>query len=290
MSIERRHVLVTGATGNQGSSVVNALLEGGHRVRALVRDLESKGAKALAARGVELAKGDFDHPATITAAAEGTDTTFIVSTPFTGGPELETRQGIAAVDAARAAGSGHIVYTSVSDANDATGIPHFDSKHLVEQHLVKSGAPHTIVAPVLFMENFGAPWMAPGLRDGKLVMALPASRKLQSIDVRSIGRFTAHVIAGREAFFGKRIDIASDEHTGDEAAAIFSAVLGRKIDYVALPPAALRAQSEDMAIMFEWFDKVGYGADIAALRRDYPEIGWPSLADWAKASLPALLA
>lgn len=288
MSIERRHVLVTGATGTQGTSVVNALLEGGHRVRALVRDPASKGAAALAARGVELARGDFDHPDTITAAAKGTDTTFIVSTPFTGGPEQETRQGIAAVDAAKAAGAGHIVYTSVSDADRATGIPHFDSKHLVEQHLAKSGVPYTIVAPVFFMENYGAPWMAPALKDGKLVLALPAARKLQSVDVRSIGRFTGLVIARRDPFFGKRFDIASDERTGDETAALFSAALGRKIDYVALPPAALRAQSEDMALMFEWFDKVGYSADVAGLRRDYPEVGWSSLADWAGAHLPAI--
>ncbi len=192
------------------------------------------------------------------------------------------------MDAAKAAGAGHIVYTSVSDADRATGIPHFDSKHLVEQHLAKSGVPHTIVAPVFFMENYGAPWMAPALKDGKLVLALPAARKLQSIDARSIGRFTALVIARREPFFGKRFDIASDERTGDETAALFSAALGRKIDYVALPPAALRAQSEDMALMFEWFDKVGYSADVAGLRRDYPEVGWSSLADWATAHLPAI--
>lgn len=281
MSTERPPVLVTGATGHQGSSVVDALLERGLRVRALVRDPGSAGAKALAARGVELARGDFDHPATLTEAARGAGAAFILSTPFTGGPEIETRQGIAAVDAVRAAGVGHIVYSSVSDANRATGVPHFDSKHLVEQHLAASGAPFTIVAPVFFMENYAAPWMQASLAEGKLFMALPASRRLQTIDVRSIGRFAALVLDRRDPFLGKRIDIASDEHTGDEAAAILSGALGKPLRYVAVPPDALRAQSEDMALMFEWFDRVGYSADIAGLRRDYPEVGWRTLAEWA---------
>lgn len=279
MSVEKRHVLVTGATGQQGGSVVSALLERGYRVRALVRDPASKGAQALAARGVELARGDFERPETITEAAKGTDAAFVVGTPFTGGPEVETRQGVAAIDAVRAAGVGHVVYSSVADANRATGIPHFDSKYRVEQHLAATGTPSTIVAPVFFMENFHAPWA--GLADGKLVLAMPAARKLQSIDVRSIGRFAAVVLEGRDAFFGKRFDIASDERTGDEAAAILSGALGKPIQYVALPPDALRAQSEDMALMFEWFDKVGYSADVPALRRDYPDVGWRTLAEWA---------
>jgi len=49
-----------------------------------------------------------------------------------------------------------------------------------------------------------------------------------------------------------------------------------------IPLAALRQQSEDTAIMAEWFDKVGYSADIAALRRDFPEVGWQRFAEWAQ--------
>ena len=47
-------------------------------------------------------------------------------------------------------------------------------------------------------------------------------------------------------------------------------------------PFAVRAMAEDFALMYEWFDRVGYSADIAGLRRDYPEVGWMSFEDWAK--------
>jgi hypothetical protein len=48
------------------------------------------------------------------------------------------------------------------------------------------------------------------------------------------------------------------------------------------PSGQARQQSEDVATMFEWFDRVGADADIAALRRDFPEVRWHSFADWAR--------
>ena len=51
----------------------------------------------------------------------------------------------------------HFVYSSVAGADQNTGIPHFETKHVVEQHLHQSGLPYTIVAPVFFMENFLGP-------------------------------------------------------------------------------------------------------------------------------------
>jgi uncharacterized protein YbjT (DUF2867 family) len=83
--------------------------------------------------------------------------------------------------------------------------------------------------------------------------------------------------------FGKRFDIAGDELTGDAQAKILSQAIGRPISYHEVPIATARQQSEDAALMFEWFDRVGYDADIAALRRDFPEVRWHSFADWARA-------
>ena len=77
-----------------------------------------------------------------------------MSTPFEQGAEKETAQGIAIADAAKAAGVAHIVYSSVASADRATGVPHFDSKYVVEQHLQESGVPYTILRPVACMENF----------------------------------------------------------------------------------------------------------------------------------------
>jgi uncharacterized protein YbjT (DUF2867 family) len=110
--------------------------------------------------------------------------------------------------------------------------------------------PYTIVAPVFFMENTLQPWTLPSLRQGKLAMALPASRSLQQISVADIGAFVAAVIERGDTVFSRRFDIAGDELTGEEAAAILSKVTGREFRYEGFPPAVLRARSEDMALMF----------------------------------------
>jgi uncharacterized protein YbjT (DUF2867 family) len=68
----------------------------------------------------------------------------------------------------------------------------------------------------------------------------------------------------------------------EEQAKILSHAIGRPINYQEIPIAAARQQSEDAALMFEWFDRVGYDADIAALRRDFSEVRWHSFADWAR--------
>ena len=83
---------------------------------------------------------------------------FLMGNSYEAGTEEETRQGIIAAEAAKSAGVGHLIYSSVADANKKTGIPHFESKYLVEKHVAGLGIPYTISAPVAFMENIVAPW------------------------------------------------------------------------------------------------------------------------------------
>ncbi|MBA5804237.1 NmrA/HSCARG family protein [Rhizobium changzhiense] len=277
-----RSVLVTGATGQQGGAVVRALIARGHRVRAISRKPDSDGAKRLAAAGVEVVAGNLDDGVSVVKAASGVDTMFLMGNSYEAGVEAETRQGILAADAAKAAGIGHLIYSSVGDADKKTGIPHFDSKYLVENHVAGLGIPYTISAPVAFMENTVAPWAIDGLRQGVYAAALPPARVLQQITIDDIGAFVAVLAARREQVFGKRFDIAGDELSGEQQAKILSEVLGRPIRYQELPIAAIRQQSEDTALMFEWFDRTGYDADLSALRRDFPEVGWHRYADWAK--------
>ena len=275
-------VLVTGATGNQGGAVVQALLNQGHRVRALTRNPASPAAKRLSEQGVQIAVGDFADHDSLVRAARGVDAVYAMTTPFEQGVEQETAQGIAMTDAAKAVGIGHLVYSSVASADRATGIPHFDSKYEVEKHIQSSGVPYTIIAPVFFMDNLLQPWILSGLHQGKLAMALPATHPLQQIAVADIGAFATAVIERRDTVLGRRFDIAGDELTGEEAAAILSRVTGREIRYEGFPPDVLRAQSEDMALMFEWFASTGYAADIDGLRRDFPEVEWHDFEAWAR--------
>jgi len=275
-------VLVTGATGQQGGALAHLLLKKGHQVRAVTRKPESPAAKELQKAGAELAIGSFDDRGALERAADGVDAVFAMGTPYEVGPDAETRQGIALVDALKAAHVKHLVYTSVGNADRHTGIPHFDSKYEVEQHIKSLDLPYTIIAPVFFMENLLSPWFLPGLKDGKFTIALPGARRLQYIAVADIAEFALMVLEGRGQFLGKRIDLASDELTPVEVAEILTRASGRKIEHVEVPIEQVRAWSEDWAKMFEWFDQVGYSADIAGLRREYPQVGWHTFEAWAQ--------
>lgn len=281
MSI-KRSVLVTGATGQQGGAVAEALLSRGHRVRALTRRPDGEAARRLAAAGAEIAAGDLDDTAAVLKAAEGVDTMFLMGSSYEAGTAEETRQGIKAADAAKAAGIGHLIYSSVASGDRKTGIPHFESKHLVERHIAGLGVPYTVSAPVAFMENAVAPWGIGGLRQGVHAFALPADRALQLVALADIGAFVAALAERREQVFGRRFDIAGDELPGAEQVEILSQAIGRPIAYREIPIAAARQQSEDAALMFEWFNTAGYSVDITELRRDFPEVRWHRFADWAK--------
>ncbi|MER8430427.1 NmrA/HSCARG family protein [Mesorhizobium caraganae] len=279
--ISKKTILVTGATGQQGGAVARALLSKGHRVKALTRKPDSEAARHLAAAGAEVVAGDLADTASVVRATGDVDTMFLMGNSYEAGMEEETRQGILAADAAKAAGVGHLIYSSVASADKKTGIPHFDSKYLVEKHVVGLGIPYTISAPAAFMENVVAPWSISALSQGTYAFAVPPKRALQLVALADIGAFVAALAERREQVFGKRFDFAGDELSGEEQAKILSQAIGRPISYQEIPIAMARQQSEDAALMFEWFDRVGYDVDIEALRKEFPEVRWHSFADWA---------
>jgi uncharacterized protein YbjT (DUF2867 family) len=226
--------------------------------------------------------GDLDDAASIVKAANGVDTMFLMGNSYEAGIEGEIRQGILAADAAKAAGVGHLIYSSVANADKKTGIPHFDSKYRVEQHIAGLGIPYTISAPVAFMENAVTPRSIDALRQGVHAFAMPPKRVLQLVALADIGMFVAALAERRERVFGKRFDFAGDELSGEEQAKILSQTLGRPFKYQEIPLAAIRQMNEDLALMAEWFDRVGYDVDIATLPREFPEVRWHSFADWAR--------
>jgi uncharacterized protein YbjT (DUF2867 family) len=113
-------------------------------------------------------------------------------------------------------------------------------------------------------------------------MALPASRPLQQVALRDYARLAVLAFERRNEFLGRRLDVASFELTGAEVAAALTRVIGRPIRYVEVPLADVRATSEDSALMFEWFDRVGYSVDIPGLRHTYPEVEWSTFEGWAR--------
>jgi len=274
-------VVVTGSTGKQGGAVARGLLERGHKVRAVTRDPNSSQAKSLANAGATLVAASLEDTAAITQALEGATSLFAMTTPFGGGTDAETRQGVAAADAAQAAGV-HLVFTSVGSANRQTGVPHFDSKHEVEKHIAKIGVRATILAPVYFMENlyFGKEQLAKGI----YAAALPPMRKLAQVAVADIGAVAVRLLEDAGRFTGKRFDLAGDDLTGNDVVAILSRVTGRPFTYYQVPLDVIRqGMGEDAVKMYEWFDRVGYTVDRAALRREFPDVVFHDFESWAKA-------
>src|ERR1041385_5853431 len=151
---EVKKILVTGATGRQGGAVVRHLLENNISVRALSRTPENPAAKLLATKGVEVVKGDMADVTSLVNAMTGCDGVFSIQNFFEYGGEKEVQYGKNLVDAAKQSHISHFVYSSVCNADTDTGVPHFETKHVIEQYVAKAGIPFTILRPVKFMENY----------------------------------------------------------------------------------------------------------------------------------------
>jgi uncharacterized protein YbjT (DUF2867 family) len=274
-------VVVTGATGNQGGAVVKSLLERGHEVRAVTRTTDSAKARELANAAVTLVRASLEDTASLAKALEGATSLFAMTTPFGGGTQAERRQGISAANAAKTAGV-HLVFTSVGSANRQTGVPHFDSKYEVEKHIADIGVRATVLAPVYFMENllFGREQLAKGI----YAAPLPPTRRLAQVAVADIGAVAVRLLEDPARFAGKRFDLAGDELTGNDVIAVLSRVTRRPFKYFQVPLDVFRQRmGEDQAKMAEWFDRVGFTADRAALRREFPDIAFHDFESWAKA-------
>ena len=150
--------------------------------------------------------------------------------------------------------------------------------------------PWTVIAPAAFMDNYASGWTLDGLRTGTFAWPMPADRPLTLIPTVDIGAFAALVLERPGEFAGRRIDIASDERTPSQMAEILAAAIGQADHPPTGAPGPGPTRSTDLAAMFEYFTTVGLHVDVAALRRDYPEVGWHSFADWATAQdWPTLL-
>lgn len=272
---------VAGATGAQGGATARALLAAGQRVRALTRTPAS--AASLAALGADVAYADFRDRASLDAALKDVDTLFAVTTPFESSVSSEATDGIQLIDAA--AHLRHIVFTSATNADRNTGIPHFDSKYAIEQHLAAQDVPWTVIGPAAFMDAYAEPWHRSSYDRGELSVPMPGDKPLALIAAADIGAFAAHVLTNPTPFAGKRIDIASDELTGTEIAATLGAALGRPLRFVEAPIEVAERYSPDLAAMFRYFGTVGMSVDVDGLRRDYPDLGWHRLSEWADTHL-----
>jgi uncharacterized protein YbjT (DUF2867 family) len=227
-------VLVTGATGTVSTALL-AELKGkpGIHPRALVHNADK--AAALVEEGYEVAVGDLEEPETLDAAFEGVDVLWLL-TPASA---LEPSMGSNAVTAARKARVKHIVRNSAikaaHDAPNRNGRLHAQ----VEDAVKASGIPWTILRPHYYMQNLlsSAGSVA---SDGMLYMNM-GEAPVGMIDARDVGVLAARVIEDPSSHAGKIYNPTGPESsTMQDAAEVLGHVLGKPVQYVALPQDAAR--------------------------------------------------
>jgi uncharacterized protein YbjT (DUF2867 family) len=274
-------VLITGATGQQGGAVIRHMLAKGWHLRALTRNSSSDTALNLTHQGVELAQGDLEDLASLEHAAHGVYGIYSVQNFWKVGAKREVQQGKNLADVAKKAGVEHLVYSSVGGAERNSGIGHWATKWEIEQYIRQLGLPATMIRPAAFMENYYSEQTEIGILQGKFVDAIRADKAYQTIAVDDIGAFIALAFDRPKEFIGQALEIAGSELTNPQAAEVFSRVLGKLVEFEEIPmPVVQSALGEEYYQMYRWFNEEGFKANIADLRRRYPEVHLHTLEEW----------
>ncbi|KAK4164314.1 hypothetical protein QBC43DRAFT_317936 [Cladorrhinum sp. PSN259] len=248
----KKTILVTGATGNQGSGVIKHCLAAGHNVHALVRDPSSAKSKALETSGAVLIQGTYDDDIrSLTRAFSGVETVFYVpvnSPKGLHGREFDIQRSRNVINAARLSGSvkQFIVSTSIRTGQHSKlpgwgeQHPMYDywlTKHAIEELVRSAGFESwTILRPAHFLQNLCLPvreFIFSGFNKNDKVPVLrtawKAETKIAWIDVGDEGRVVVAALADPDKFHGREIDLAVEVLTPFELAAKIGRVLGKEV-------------------------------------------------------------
>lgn len=290
----KKTIAVVGATGAQGGGLVRAILNdpsGGFSARALTRDVNSKGALALAALGADVVAADLDDEESLKRAFDGADGAYCVTFYWAHfSPEKEGAEAGAMARAAKAAGVGHVIWSTLEDTRQWVPlsdnrmptlmgkykVPHFDSKGESNALFTAAGVPVTFLLTSFYWDNFIYFGMGPQPGpDGELAITLPmGDKKLPGIAAEDIGRCAYGIFKRGGEFIGKTVGIAGEHLTGNEMAAKFSKALGVPVKYNDVPPEVYRAfgfpGADDLGNMFQFkrdFQEVFCGPRDVAFSR-----------------------
>jgi uncharacterized protein YbjT (DUF2867 family) len=275
-------ILVIGANGTIGSSLVPDLLDRGASVRVLVRDA----AKAQAAFGdrVEILEGDLADASSLDAALAGVEKVFLNTPSLDGFVDLQRP----VIDAAAKAGIAHLVRLSVMGADADSPISYSRGHAALDAHLASTSLPWTILAPSGFFQNLLS--SAGTIKQGA-IYGSAGDGAIGFIDARDIAEVAATVLTTGGHEGETHVLTGGRAVTYSEIAAAFQAELGHDVAYVDVPPEAfgenLRgfglpdSQVADILALFEVF-KAGYAAtvtpDVAQLLGREPR----TIADFAR--------
>jgi uncharacterized protein YbjT (DUF2867 family) len=197
---------------------------------------------------------------------EGVDKVFF----YSGFSRNEVAEGINVINAAKASDVTHLVYSSGAAAEPGVGVGG-SAKAEVELAIIASGVPYTVLRPVAFMENFDR--QQKRIANMGVVDSRDPERELHFIAISDIGFLVGEAFAHPQEWLGKAVNIAGDSMTVEEYVGTYSRVMGREVIYTQLPLAEyLQSMPQPLRPLFQWYDDVGYTADVAGLRERYPNL------------------
>ncbi len=254
MTDMKRIALVFGATGNVGGAAARELLRRGWHVRAVTRSPQGDKARALAAQGAEIVQANMDDRASLEAAFDGMERVFSVQNWMTGGVDGEVRQGKLVADVARVASVKHLVYGSAGIGIAGTGIPHFESKVIVEAYIRDMGLPVTVVRPGPFMELMTDKAFYPALAAwGAMPKVVGWEMPVPWVAVQDIGVAVANIFERPGDWIGRTINFYGDIQSLAACRSAFAQGTGKKPRGIPLPLALFQKMAgPEMVQMWRW--------------------------------------
>jgi uncharacterized protein YbjT (DUF2867 family) len=263
-------ILVTGAAGKTGQAVMAALVRRGAKVRGLVRREEQVQA-VLAAGARAWTVGDVQDSAVLAQAFSGVHAVYHIC-PNMHPDEVEI--GSQVIAAARAAGVAHFVYHSVLHPQTAS-MPHHWNKLRVEEKLLRSGLPFTILQPTVYMQNVLGMWKEITTQ-GIYRTPYPIETRLSYVDLADVGAVAAAVLTAPEHLYATYPLVGVMEMSQEEVAAALTAHLGKPVAAAGLDLATWRARAEATRIdpyaldtlsqMFDYYGRYGLPGNSNVLR------------------------
>jgi len=222
-------ILVTGATGNTGRPLVEALVRAGAPVRAMVRDQASQ---SKLPDGVQVAVADFEEPASLAAALDGVRQAYLV-TPSSEQAEAQQKRF---ADLAAEAGVRHLVVLSQLAAAEDSPVRFLRYHAAVERHVRDLGIGYTFLRPNLFFQGLLA-LAKPIAAEGRFFAPI-GDAPVSAVDVRDIADVAAATLtqAGHEGATYTLTGPAAVTHA--EMATALGAALSREITFTDVPPEA----------------------------------------------------
>lgn len=276
MSSPSKLIVVTGATGQQGSSVVDWLLKepaGKYTIRAVSRNASSEKSKALAAKGIEVVQADLSSLEETTAAFKDAWGVFGLTQFYEHGYEGEQLHGKNIVEAAKAANVKHLVWSTVDGREGECKAISWTSKAQIEDLVIASGIPYTFVHIPMYYENFWTSFFAPAYDEEKgfnwSVGFLP-DKPIFAFSVADLGGWVVPAFNEPEKYNGIRIKIAVEYLTLRDLASQFSEVTGEKASLaLELTPEQFEASrhaphpaAELMYLSWEFVMRAGPGSGV----------------------------